>query len=133
MQLTKQDWYLSLIEDVDALRVEGVFNHHWILIETYHQIGRRISLEKEELEERGMTLNELLQSLARDIGKGQRMLRYAVKFYELFPDLGDLPEGKNVTMNKIIQIYLTEGKEKKTKLYRCPQCDHEGELNAFKQ
>lgn len=131
MELIKSEWYESLIDDIQTLRVEGVFNHHWLLIETYHSIGRRIMLEKENFGD--MSLEQILQTLAKDIGRGKRMIRYAVKLYEKFPDLDMLPEGKNVTMTKIIDMYLTDGKiEKEPTLYNCPKCGHRDGADAFR-
>ncbi len=127
MELKKTLWYLSLIDDVETLVVEGTFSHHWTLIETYHHIGRRILLDKENFGT--LSINKITQRIAEDTGRGQRMLQYAVKFHEKFPDLALLPEGKNVTMRKIINMYLTDGKkEKKVKLFTCPKCGEESEI-----
>jgi len=133
MELVKQEWYESLIDDVQAIMVEGVFNHHWTLIETYHQIGRRIYLDEDKMKKSGIPKEQIVQRVATHIGRGKRMIRYAIKFYEKFPDLDRLPEGKNITMKKVIDIYLTEGKKEKVEItYHCPKCNYEDKPDAFR-
>jgi len=106
------DWYESLVEDCDCLVTEGIFNHHLTLIVTYHHVGRRIALDKESIKESGWSMNEVVQHVAKDINRSPRMVRYAIKLFDRFPDLSLLPEGKNVTMRKVINEYLTDGEKK---------------------
>lgn len=94
----------SLIEEVQQIFTEGEFTSRWTLIETYHKVGEIIA---------GVNSNraDLLQALAPQVGRSVRTLWYAVKFYETYPDLNILPEGKNVSMNQIITKYLTTSKQ----------------------
>lgn len=106
------DWYSELIEDCKSIITEAVFISHWALVEGYHNLGKRI------LEDKGKYKNqaEFLQGLAKDLSLSQRTLYYAVEFVTKYPDLDTLPEGKNITWNKIITKYLPD----KTK----PECNH---------
>lgn len=95
----------EFLDEIKLLFVEGEFNHRWTLIETYHTVGQMICTRLQG--NRG----ELLQALSPQIGKSVRTLWYATKFYDTFPDLNMLPEGKNISMNKVITKYLTTSKQ----------------------
>lgn len=94
----------STVDEIRQIFTEGEFNHRMALIETYHAVGKVIC---------GINANrsDLLQALAPQVGKSVRSLWYATKFYDMYPDLDMLPEGKNVSMNKIITKYLTTSKQ----------------------
>lgn len=97
-------------EELKQLLVEAEFNSRWTLIEAYHQAGRIIK-ELNETPDNPLGKEDLVQALAGKIGKSERMLWYAVKFYEIYPDLNALPEGKNIGWNKVVTKYLTSPKE----------------------
>lgn len=91
----------DLIEEIKAIFTEREFNSRWELINCYHQVGEIIQeVEREELQE-----------LASRIGRSERTLYYAKQFYQVYPNLDELPEGKNVSMNKIITKYLPTTKQ----------------------
>jgi|SRR3972149_4536004 len=92
----------ELAEEIKACFVEGEFNSRMELIKAYHEAGGLMQ---------GIEHTDL-QALAKRIGRSDRTLYYAVKFYQMYPDLNMLPEGKNTSMNKIITKYLTTPKEK---------------------
>lgn len=114
----------DLVDEIKQLIVEGEFNSRWTLIETYHAVGKAIASVN-------VNRSDLLQGLAPKVGKSVRTLLYAVKFYEMYPDLQNLPEGKNISMNKIITKYLTEPKNKEClhenvitiSFDKCEDCD----------
>lgn len=103
----------NIVEEIKQIFTEGEFNHRWSLIETYHEVGKIICKVK-------ANRSDLLQALAPQVGKSVRSLWYASKFYETYPELDRLPEGKNVSMNKIITKYLTTSKQ--------DECTHTEEL-----
>ena len=82
-------------------------------------------------------VTQLLQDLALDIGKSERVLWYAVQFYDKFPDLkmlDTLEEGKNLSWNKIITKYLPNSRKEKKEVYcRCPQCHYRGVQDEFEK
>jgi hypothetical protein len=49
----------------------------------------------------------------------ERKLWYAVKFFDRFPDLAKVPEGKVISWHKIKTKYLTEGKKEDK------ECEHD--------
>ena len=108
-----ESWYTSLIEDLTDLIIEKTFTSRWELIDCYHRVGTRILQENDNFERAKIYGENILQGLAKSIGRSQRTLSYAVKFAKLYPDLNLLPEGKTVSWNHIINKYLTDGTEKK--------------------
>jgi hypothetical protein len=102
MQL-QTDWYSSLIDDVKSTWTEAVFTSNWSLVEGYHRVGERLRQE-----DKRMPITDLLNRCALDMGVSQRKLWYAVQFYDKFPDLNLLPEGKDVNWSRIKAKYLPE-------------------------
>lgn len=109
----KEDWYQSLIEDCEALLTEGIFNYRQVLIETYHELGKRISKDEGKAK-------DLKTHVSRDINRSVRTIERAVQFYKKFPDLKTLPDGKNVSWHKICKYYLPEKTVEKDE----PKCRH---------
>lgn len=115
-KIQKETWYSDLVDECKGLITEGVFNSRWILIETYHKVGELLRNETR------MEISKLLSMCAVDMGVSERKLWYAVEFYDKYPKLDELPEGKNISWTKIKTKYLTEGKETKEDKERCPTC-----------
>ena len=92
-------------EEIKQILTEAEFNARWSLIEAYHQVGQLIlELEGER--------TQVVHSLAVKVGRAERTLWYAVKFAERYKDVNDLPEGKNVSWNRVVKNYLTDSKSK---------------------
>lgn len=102
-EITNSEWYQALVEECGAIFTETNFNVRWLLIEGYHKLGQAI-IEGTQYQPEGILVSSLCKSLKRS----ERTLRYAVKFYKMFPDLDKLPEGKAATWNRIVVRYLTE-------------------------
>ena len=111
----------SIVEEVQQAFVEGEFSSRWALIEAYHHAGKAIlSINRDR--------TQVLQELAQKVGRSVRTLWYAAKFAEVYPDIEKLPEGKDVSMNKIITKYLTTTKEEE-----CAHPDDQIEIISFKK
>ncbi len=104
--IKREEWYQALIDECKSIITEAIFNSRWALVEGYHNVGKRIREESSHL---STTL--LLQGLAVDLKMSERTLWYAVQFHDKYPDLSQVPEGKNITWNKIITKYLPAHKE----------------------
>ena len=110
--------YQLLLEDCRQILVEYGFSARWAVIEGYHALGKRIAEEK--------TSNVPVTQLARDLNKRPRTFQRALQFYNKYPDLLMLPEGKNVSWHDIVNKYLPETlTEKEKKLHKCPNCGFE--------
>ncbi len=105
-EIIKNDWFEKLVEDCQVIITETIFNSRWALVEGYHQLGERI---REDSNKKPIT--KLLQDLGVSLGKSDSTLWYAVQFYDKYPDLTKVPEGKNISWNKIITKYLPEPKK----------------------
>ena len=117
---SNENWYRSLIDDVKSTWTEAVFTSRWSLIEGYHNVGARLRQEQDRL-----PMTDLVHRCALDMNVGERKLWYAVQFYDKFPNLNALPEGKDVSWSKIKVKYLPKvaGEEKEyVQKITCPQC-----------
>jgi N6-adenosine-specific RNA methylase IME4 len=103
--IDNSDWYEHLVEDCKAIITEAVFNSRWALVEGYHQLGERIVTD-ENYQWHAKGNMSYLQGLANNLEISNRTIYYAVQFYEKYPDLSLVPEGKNISWNKIVTKYL---------------------------
>ena len=119
--------YKGLVDDCKGILTEGGFIARMSRIEVYHTLGGRI-VEDSNYKKYKKGNKELIKKLASDIQTSHRLLYYAVKFYQMFPDLSLLPEGKNVSWTEVVSTYLTTKKERKDKELQpnteCPKCGH---------
>jgi len=125
----KDEWYEALVEDCKAILVESVFGSRWILVEGYHNLGERITSD-ENFQKYAKGNHASLQSLAKNLKISERTLYYAIKFFVSYPHLDKVPEGKNITWNKIITKYLPSPQEhhtcqefKEVGAWRCVECN----------
>ena len=111
--MTVSDAYQSLVDDCVAIITESVHISREILIRGHHALGGRIVNDKYyQWNARGN--GATLQSLSKSTGIQERTLYRAIQFYREYPDLdkflNEAKEGKNLSWNKIITNYLTDGK-----------------------
>lgn len=118
------EWYKSLVDDCRAIVTEAVFTSRWSLVEGYHLLGKRI-LE----ESKNGQIDEVVQDLAQSLGRSRRTFWYAVQFARRYPKLEQVPEGKNISWNKVVTKYLPESQTPEEKphehewvLYRLCKC-----------
>lgn len=97
----REEWYQTLIDECKSIITEAIFNSRWALVEGYHNLGKRIREDSSRL---STTL--LLNMCAVDLKTSERTLWYAVQFYDKYPDLSHVPEGKNITWSKLKMKYL---------------------------
>ncbi len=107
--------YENLKEEIGAAITEGVFNTRYAAVEMHHNIGKTI---REFSKDQAIT--ELLQRLAVDLGTSERTLFRSVELFDRYPDLAQLPDGKNVSMNKL----LGSGKEKEEESFNADTVAH---------
>ncbi len=95
----------AVAEEIKRTLTEGLFASNWALIETYWLVGKIITENSD-----GLSVEKLVHDLALKLNKNRRSFFYAYKFYQQFPDLNLLPEGKDSRWYHIVQKYLTDGK-----------------------
>lgn len=122
--IIKGEWYVALVEDCEAIITETVFSSRWALVDGYHKLGERIEEEKANC-----PIEKLIQDLGQTLNKSRSTLWYSVQFYRKYPELDAVPEGKNISWNKIITKYLPAQKEKhsctshkKVDAWKCAEC-----------
>ena len=113
-EIIKDPYYNLLVEDCKAIVTEAVFISRWSLVEGYHQLGHRIVTD-ENYQEYAKGNQGSLKDLSKNIGIGERTLYYATRFYKKYPELDMVPEGKNISWNKLITKYLPENTDEKEK------------------
>jgi len=103
-ELQTQEWYTHLVEECKAIITEATFTSRWALVEGYWNLGKRIYEETKT----HPNILESVQGLAQSIGLSTRTLYYANQTYSKYPNLQELPEGKNISWNKLITKYLPD-------------------------
>jgi len=124
----KDEKYRALVDEIRSTITEAVTTSRWALVEGYWIIGRLIR------EYFVIEVTKQLQGLAVDVGMSERILWYALQFYDKYPDLNKVPEGKSITWNKIITKYLPTSKEESTiREYwiKCPNCGHKFTMDKY--
>jgi len=109
----KDEHYTNLVEELKATLVEGSFAERMARIETYHKIG-------EEVRKFSSTLNRnvtaTVTALASDLNVAERSVWTAVKFYDTYPDMSALPDGKAISWTKVKRLLGDGTEEKETDL-----------------
>ncbi len=127
LSLKSEEWYQELIDECQTIIAEAVFTSRWALVAGYHLLGERIVDDSNYKKWEQNKAGRVLQGFAKDIGISERTLYYAIQFYNKYPELDRVPEGKNITWNKIITRYLPQVKESEEEKpgnlkNKCPQC-----------
>lgn len=107
----------TIAEELKSLIIEAEFNSRWGLLEAYHEAGRIIEEVYDTPDNPFSSKEDLVQGIAGKVGRSERTLWLANKFYKTYPDIQKLPEGKNISWNKVIKL-LASPKED-------VECSHE--------
>lgn len=105
----KDEHYQSLVEDIKAALVEGSFTERMARIETYHKIGEEVRRFSADM---NRNVTATVQALSNDLNIAERSVWTAVKFYDTYPDINALPDGKAISWSKVKKL-LGEGTEEK--------------------
>lgn len=109
-EMKNEEWFKALVEECSSLITETVFNARWTLIEGYHQLGKLVLEEKKKHESNSIYGRYIVQGLAESLGKDRRTIYYAIQFAEKYPDINQLPGGKNISWGKICNQLIPHGK-----------------------
>ena len=112
---------VALIDECKAWKTETGFAVRWSLIEGYHKLGEIICASKYK------NNTKILSRVTENTGIKIRNLYRAKQFYEMFPDLNKLSEGKDISWHEICNKYLPKPKDKEPEpeLCTCPNCGRE--------
>ena len=125
--IEKEEWYVHLVEQCEAIIKEHSFISRWTLIEGYHKLGKRILEDEPKIKQGGSTLRETLTLVSKHLGKSERTFYRAVEFAKKYPDLDLLPEGKDTSWHKVCNKYLSGPKQESETL----ECSHNGEFDFY--
>ena len=115
-------WMTELADQIEELATEGIFNSRWMLLQTYHGIGHLI-LDNENYKRYSHGNGQILTDLSELCGVHVRDLQRSIQFATKYPDMNALPEGKNISWNKVITKYLPDTPpEEKPEPETCPTC-----------
>jgi hypothetical protein len=131
-QLERRDEeYYGLTSDIKSLVKECVATSREVLVRGYWSVGKLI---RDKYKNVG-NVTKILETLSVDTGLGERTLWYCVKAFDKYPDFEKVPEGKNITWNKLITKYLPEAKKDEKDPELCVICGNakyeDGQLNAI--
>jgi len=128
--IVKSKWYEDLVEDCKDIITEAIFTSRWALVEGYWNLGKRIR-EDLNFQEYSEGNKSFLQDLALHLKQSERTLYYAIQCFDTYPDIQQLPEGKNITWNKLITKYLPN-KEKTKSIVSFPNAILQRRCTTFK-
>lgn len=105
----KSAWFYELAEELKGIITESVFESRWALISGYHQTGKLI-LEHESKFPPGI---DPIEAISHATKQSRKTIQRCILFARKFPDLDDLPGGKNISWHKIVNDLLPENKKPK--------------------
>ncbi len=129
----KSDEYKSLMDDCRSAFVEMVYGWKMDFILMHGRIGQRVYTDKLYKKFKKGT-GGFLRQLAKDIKMSHQELYESIEFYKRFGIVNEksagwdkFKEGKNLSWNKIVNLYLREPKpehicSKFEKVERCEEC-----------
>ena len=126
-ELTNTEWYDILVSDCHDIITEAVYISRWALVEGYHNLGKRILADHDNFERANIYGEGIVQGLAESLNMSSRIIWYAMQFVQKYPDLNKVPEGKNISWNKLITKYLPETTreiQEYENWVECPKCGH---------
>jgi len=99
--------YNHLVEELNAILVEGVYNSNLTLLETYHHFGSVLA-QHERTYGDGFT-----KRVSKDLGKSQSTVQKCIRFATLYPDIQTLLDqyDKTLTWRRVANEILIEKKE----------------------
>jgi N6-adenosine-specific RNA methylase IME4 len=108
-----EEWFQGMVQECQAAIVEAVFRSRWSILEGWHAVGQAIIAEKANIEKSGASEEGVVSRLSQAMSVSKRSLWRAVQFARRYPDLNTLPDGKNITWNKVCSELLPEHRKEK--------------------
>lgn len=105
--IIKDERYELLLEEIKATLVEKSFEERMAKIEMYHTIGELLRTTDSEI-------TALTKEVSKDLGLSERSLWFAVKFYDTYPKITELPDGKATSWNKVKALLSGDSKKEDT-------------------
>lgn len=109
--------YQLLLDDIKGTIDDAVFHSRQELIQGYWNVGKLLRGSGEEI-------TKLTARVAVDLKISERTLWNSIKCFDKYPDLAKLPEGKNISWNKLVTKYLPDTPSKTERMHTCPKCGY---------
>ena len=131
--LINSEWFQALIEACKDTIIEKRYIITEELIKMKWEIGDRILQDVGNFERAKIYGKQIVSLVSKSLDCSERELYRCIQFRKKYPELNNLPEGKNITWHKIVNKYLPEKSkddnpekecqhEKVEILIRCAKC-----------
>ena len=135
-ELENKEWYEALVEDCQSILTEGIWNYRLTLIKTYHLLGKRILEENDSFEREKIYGEKIVSQVSISLKQSTRTIWRTMQFVRKYPNLDELPDGKNISWHKICNNLLPQPKENHQHKYKkaeCWKCETCGQLLRHKK
>lgn len=115
----RPEWYAAFLEECRAIITETVYNSRIELLQGKWELGKRITEQENLFNQRAVYGLQIIETIARDLGRGTSDIWYCVQFFKTYPEsefsavMEKLPEGKSISWQKVKTVYLPKHTEKK--------------------
>jgi hypothetical protein len=129
-ELTTDDKYNFLIEDLRAIILEAVRVSREEIIKAKWELGKKVVSEENNFN-RGVYGQRTIEGISLDIGMSTIGLYKCIQFYRMFPRehfeqvMSELPYGNNCSWNKIVNKVLPASAEEEAVVEVEEDCRHE--------
>jgi hypothetical protein len=97
--MLKDQTYHALIEELQATIEEKGFEERIARVEMYHLIGKNIREFQTNV-----PVTELVKEITKDMNLNERNIWTAVRFYDTYPSIDMLPDGKAITWTAVRKL-----------------------------
>lgn len=98
-RMIKDQAYHSLIEELQATIEEKGFEERMARVEMYHLIGKNIREFNSDF-----PITDLVREVTKDMNLNERNVWTAVKFYDTYPNVEMLPDGKAISWTGVRKL-----------------------------
>ena len=106
--LITSEWFKALIDECRDTIIEKRFIIAEELIKMKWEIGDRILQDTGNFERAQIYGKQIVSLVAKSLDCSERELYRCIQFRKKYPELNNLPEGKNITWHKIVNYYLSD-------------------------
>lgn len=97
-----------VVEQIDATVTEFTFQSREAALKAYHSVGE---LLRDSEKQHKLNITQLVERCAannrlQEIKMGKTNLWFALKFYDTWPKLSSLPDGKNASITKVKALLM---------------------------
>ena len=116
-------FYKNMMEELKELMTEYRFLERYIVVEMWHKVGKTI-LQYYDPEDRSQNYGEnIIDSIADMYNRSPSTIYSAIKCAKKYPELSNIPGGKDISWTQVVSSLPDTPKESKAKKKKkCPNC-----------